>query len=226
MGNRFLAHQGILIFHEYRYMKIHFFLSEAAKFYTHLLHFIRLLPNRVRLRIKFFGHPIRIHPSTRVSRRSIIETVPLRKGSIRIGENCLIHDHAKIQTLSGGVVELGEDCSVNDFTIIRAGGKITIGNHVRIVPHCCIIDINYNFDRPDVLIRLQGRTTRPIVVEDDVWIGANTCILGGVTIGKGSVIGAGSVVLRSIPMNSVAYGNPARVARRRGMEDVSGTMQE
>ena len=59
-----------------------------------------------------------------------------------------------------------------------------------------------------------GSTSKPITLEDDVWIGANTVVCGGVTIGRGSVIGAGSVVTKDIPENVIAVGNPCRVIRK------------
>ena len=62
-------------------------------------------------------------------------------------------------------------------------------------------------------------TSKPIVIEDDVWIGANTVVCGGVTIGKGSVIGAGSVVNKDIPAGVVAVGNPCKVLRPITEED-------
>ena len=87
---------------------------------------------------------------------------------------------------------------------------IEIGNDVIIGPGVSLFSENHNYERSDKLIRLQGETRKAIVIEDDVWIGANATILAGVHIGIHSVIGAGAVVTKDIPSNSVYAGNPAR----------------
>jgi acetyltransferase-like isoleucine patch superfamily enzyme len=99
--------------------------------------------------------------------------------------------------------------------------KLTIGNHVKIGGNCLILDTDTH--QIDFLARRGEKTTKdnvtttiqsaPITIEDDVWIGANCIILKGVTIGARSVIGAGSVVTKSIPSDCIAAGNPCRVIR-------------
>ena len=75
---------------------------------------------------------------------------------------------------------------------------------------------NHNFSRTDIPMNQQGNSpARPIVIGDDVWIGANVIILPGVSIGKGCVIGAGSVVTKSVPEYSVVAGNPAKIIKNR-----------
>lgn len=71
------------------------------------------------------------------------------------------------------------------------------------------------FERTDIPIRDQGHEAGSIIIEDDVWIGANATILKGVTIGHGAVIGAASVVTSDIPEYAVAVGNPAKVKKYR-----------
>jgi len=100
--------------------------------------------------------------------------------------------------------------------------RLTIGNHVNIGGNCIIIDtdahqIDYlarrggkQVDETDISTTIQSA---PITIEDDVWIGANCIILKGVTIGARTVIGAGSVVTKSIPSDSIAAGNPCRVIK-------------
>lgn len=78
-----------------------------------------------------------------------------------------------------------------------------------------IIGANHRFSDVTKLIKEQGVETKGIIIESDVWIGANCCVLDGVTIGRGSVIGAGSIVTKSIPPMSVAVGNPCRVIKQR-----------
>jgi acetyltransferase-like isoleucine patch superfamily enzyme len=77
---------------------------------------------------------------------------------------------------------------------------------------------NHNFDSSEIPIRLQDGQNESVVIEEDVWIGVRVTICPGVRIGRGSVIGAGSVVTRDIPEYSVAAGVPARVIRSRNSE--------
>ncbi|MDL2305398.1 acyltransferase, partial [Bacteroides sp. OttesenSCG-928-D19] len=78
--------------------------------------------------------------------------------------------------------------------------------------------LNHNFEDVNIPIDEQGVDTLPVVIEDDVWIGANAVILPGVTVGKHSVIAAGSVVSRSVPPYSVCAGIPAKVIKQYDFE--------
>jgi acetyltransferase-like isoleucine patch superfamily enzyme len=100
--------------------------------------------------------------------------------------------------------------------------KLTIGNHVNIGGNCIILDtdthqIDYLARRGQKAADTNNPTTTvqsaPVTIEDDVWIGANCIILKGVTIGARSVIGAGSVVTKSIPADCIAVGNPCKVVK-------------
>jgi maltose O-acetyltransferase len=91
-------------------------------------------------------------------------------------------------------------------------GPLTIGDNVMISPSVMIHTTNHAFKDASVLIGAQGYDPpRPVLIEDDVWIGARAIILPGVTIGRGSVVGAGAVVAKSIEPFSIVVGNPARV---------------
>lgn len=106
---------------------------------------------------------------------------------------------------------IGDNVGINRNTWINAGGRVEIGNDVIIGPKVVIHSGNHKFDRLDIPIRLQGWNTAPVIIEDDVWIGAAAIILPGVRIGKGSVIAAGAVVIKDIPPYSIAAGVPAEV---------------
>ncbi|WP_305768909.1 sugar O-acetyltransferase [Candidatus Epulonipiscium viviparus] len=103
---------------------------------------------------------------------------------------------------------IGDNFYSNHNLIILDCAKVTIGNHVFIAPNCCISAAGHPLDFENRNIGLEF--AYPITIEDNVWIGANVTILPGVTIGKNSVIGAGSVVSRSIPADSIAVGVPCR----------------
>lgn len=132
----------------------------------------------------------------------------------------------KTSTISDGVliwfpwnVEIGKNSSLNQGVIINGYGGVQIGEGVRIASYTCIHSVNHQFDDLDKFIVNQGYITSPVIIEDNVWIGAGVQITMGVRIGKGSVIGAGSVVTKSIPPYSVAAGVPCRVIRTRDVMD-------
>lgn len=94
-------------------------------------------------------------------------------------------------------------------------GPIKIGQNCLIGSHSGIYGNNHNFADPNHLIFEQGITCKGIVIEDDCWLGTGVKVLDGVTIGQGSVIGAGAVVTKNIPPYSVAVGVPAKVVSQR-----------
>lgn len=113
-------------------------------------------------------------------------------------------------------IKIGYNVFINRGGYITARGPITIGDNVIIGSGVVINSGMHNYQDKEVLIRDQGHRILPINIENDVWIGANAVILPGVTIGKGSVVGAGAVVTTSIPPYSVAVGVPAKVKKKRG----------
>ncbi|HPQ27813.1 MAG TPA: acyltransferase [Desulfobacteraceae bacterium] len=108
--------------------------------------------------------------------------------------------------------------SIGDNSGIGYGsfvGLTTIGKDVMMADEVMIISGNHHFDRTDIPMRLQGGEDQRVVIEDDVWIGARVIILPGRRIGKGSILGAGSVITCDVEPYSVMGGNPARLIRRR-----------
>jgi acetyltransferase-like isoleucine patch superfamily enzyme len=112
-------------------------------------------------------------------------------------------------------VTVGRNFLVAGNVMINAGGGFTAGDDVLIGPQTKIWTINQRFDDPAKPVREQGYEQKPVVIGNDVWIGAQCVILPGVTIGDHAVVGAGSVVSRDVPPWSIAVGNPARVVRSR-----------
>ena len=94
--------------------------------------------------------------------------------------------------------------------------QVTIGNDVMMGPECMIYTSNHGMERTDIPMWQQKSTeTEPVVIGNDVWIGARVIILPGVHIGDGCVIGAGSVVTKDVEEYSIVAGNPAKLIRKR-----------
>jgi galactoside O-acetyltransferase len=116
-----------------------------------------------------------------------------------------------------GSIEIGNDVAINANVLVDANdsGKIQIGHGCLIGPNVVLRASDHVFARTDTAIRLQGHKAGVIVLEDDVWLAANVVVTRDTRIGRGSVVGAGSVVTRDIPAYSVAAGAPARVIASR-----------
>lgn len=139
--------------------------------------------------------------------------------TIRIGSRCVftsrsaynyigINHPCALSTLRDeAVLIIGDDCGFSG-TVIGCEKSITLGKRVRCGANSVITDTDWHSDDP------RAFPPEAVVIEDDVWLGLNVVVLKGVTIGKGSVIGANSLVTRSIPPGVVAAGTPARVIRR------------
>ena len=139
---------------------------------------------------------------------------------VKLGVNVNIPDGSYIRC-TGVISELGKGLTVGNntgfghYTFINAQGGVVIGNDVIMGPNVRILAENHKYDSLDLPIRLQGVSRQGITIDSNVWIGANVTILDGVRIHSGSVIGAGSVVTKSIPENSVAAGVPCKVIKER-----------
>lgn len=137
-------------------------------------------------------------------------------GSVRIGD-CTSFGIALWLSCTGtGAFQIGSHCLIQPYGVMGAGaGSIVIGDHVTIGQMVNVQAGNHIYEDRNLRIDQQGVRYKGIVIEDDCWIGAQAVIVDGVTIGQGSVIGAGAVVTHSIPPYSVAVGNPARVIKER-----------
>jgi virginiamycin A acetyltransferase len=151
-----------------------------------------------------------ISETARISPLCDLETS--EKGSkIVIGENCMIDAFVKMKFAGGtGDIIIGDNSYLNSGVVIYSGHGVLIGNWVLIAANCTLSATNHEFASKDITIFDQRfKPSRGgIIIEDDVWIGANTVILDGTIIRKGAVIGAGSIVKGEIESYSINVGNP------------------
>ena len=117
----------------------------------------------------------------------------------------------------GSNIKVGDNVFINCYCVFLDEAKITIGNNVFIAPQCGFYTAGHPLDAD--LRRRKLEYSLPITIGDDVWIGGMVCVMPGVTIGSGSVIAGGSVVVNDIPSGVLAAGNPCRVIRKITPED-------
>lgn len=119
---------------------------------------------------------------------------------------------------------MGRECSVSDNCFINGGRDgVLIGNYVMIAPNCVIVAFSHGCDNLETPMLHQPWSYAQIVIDDDVWIGANCTITAGVHVGKGSIIGAGSVVTKDVAPYTICGGVPAKMIRSRLPQSESAT---
>ncbi|MCR4808827.1 MAG: acyltransferase [Prevotella sp.] len=135
-----------------------------------------------------------------------MDTPPYRRFSL--GRRSVVESYSCINNAVGDVL-------IGDYTRIGLHntviGPVTIGSHVNLAQGVVVTALNHNFSDKSLRIDQQGISTRPVVISDDVWVGANAVILPGVTIGTHAVVAAGAVVTKDVPPHTVVAGVPAKV---------------
>ena len=127
----------------------------------------------------------------------------------QVGKNCCIE--SPFHCDYGYNIVAGDNFYMNAGCIILDGARVTFGDNVFVAPHCGFYTAGHPLDHERRNAGLEYAL--PITIGNNVWIGAQVCVLPGVTIGDDSVIGAGSVVTKDIPAGVLAAGNPCRVIR-------------
>lgn len=161
--------------------------------------FIRLLAPLYQHR----GRHAIIHHSVRM------DTPPYRK--FWLGDYSVVESFACINNAVGDVI-IGDHTRIGLHNTII--GPVTIGSHVNLAQGITITALNHNFDDSEKRIDQQGISTKEVVLEDDIWVGANAVILPGVTIGKHAVVAAGAIVTKDVPPHSLVAGVTAKVIRQ------------
>ena len=136
--------------------------------------------------------------------------------NISLGRNVNIMENSYLYANDHGELIIGDNfTSNNNVFFVSSSSKIIIGDNCMVGPNCVLRSSNHNFDRVDIPIKQQKDKCSYIIIEDDVWLASNCVITAEVTIKKGSVIGAGSVVLKDVEPYSLMGGVPAKLIKKR-----------
>jgi len=166
---------------------------------------------RPRWWIKCFVNPLFRHKGkgARIQRTARIDILPFN--SFRIGANSTIEDFCTVNN-GMGLINIGCNTRIGIGSVLI--GPINIGNNVRLAQNVVITALNHNYTDITKPISEQGVRTKEVFIGNETWIGANSVVLPGVTVGKHSVVAAGSIVTKDVPSYSVVAGNPARVIKK------------
>ena len=159
--------------------------------------------------------------------KSFAQYLPKSSSKVRIGQKKIRYFCGKMildrcgknvnierKAMFSSRVSIGDNSGIGINATLN--GTVIIGNNVMMGPNCVIYTINHKHDRVDIPMIEQGfEECKPVTICDDVWIGGNVTILPGVTIGKGSIIGACTVVTKNVPDYSICCGNPGRIVKKR-----------
>ena len=127
-----------------------------------------------------------------------------------LGRHSVVESFCCINNAVGDVI-IGDHTRIGIHNTVI--GPVTIGSHVNLAQGITVTALNHNFEETGKRIDQQGVSTNPVVIGDDVWIGANAVILPGVTIGNHCVIAAGAVVTKDVPPHSLVAGVPAKIIK-------------
>lgn len=145
--------------------------------------------------VRTYGRPlIDNHGAMKIGAHTVLRSAPVR---------------VELATMANGELEIGDDCSINYGVSIGCLKSVRLGNRVRLGPYVMIVDNGFH----ELYDRAQRPESRPVVIEDDVWIGAKASVMPGVTIGRGSVVGTSAVVTRDVAPFTVVAGVPAQVVK-------------
>lgn len=155
---------------------------------------------------------ISFHYLTKIEKNATIRYQ--KKGKIALGRHVSLNRNSYISACNDAEIVIKNNSAVGMNSILVAREKIVIGSDVMIAPNVCIYDHDHVIHGKGIM-RDMGYETAPVIIEDNVWLGAGVIVLKGVTIGTGSVIAAGTVVTKDVPPNSIIYNKKETVVRGR-----------
>ncbi|MEH6591230.1 MAG: DapH/DapD/GlmU-related protein [Halioglobus sp.] len=139
--------------------------------------------------------------------------VTISGSKVAIGAGTVLGDNARLDAI-GGDISIGSNVLINTSTIVTSWSGVVVGDNVLFAPFCHITDRNHGLERAE-LIRSQRGTSAPIEIGEDVWVASSCMILEGVSIARGAVVGANSVVNKSVDEYTIVAGTPAKVIGNR-----------
>jgi galactoside O-acetyltransferase len=178
--------------------------------------FIQNLPGLLGMKIRSLYWALRFRQPRLVNiGRGLVVTAP---GNITMGKGINILQNTFLYADSKSPISIGNRTCINSNVTIDSadGGEIVIGDDVLIGPNVILRASDHNYQNKEIPINQQGHSGGKIIIQDDVWIAANVVIVSNVTVGRGAVIGAGSVVTKNVPEYVLAAGVPAKVIKARG----------
>lgn len=165
--------------------------------------------------VRYFLTPL-IHTrgkGSRIRRKARIDVLP--NNTFYLGAGALVEDYAVVNNAVGDVI-IGDRSLIGiSSTVI---GPVTIGNDVMMAQNIVISGLNHGYEDIQFSIREQLTITNHIYIKDEAWIGANSVIVAGVTIGKHSIVAAGSVVTKNVPDYTIVAGSPAKIVKQYNFE--------
>jgi acetyltransferase-like isoleucine patch superfamily enzyme len=136
-------------------------------------------------------------------------------GRIILRDNSSLEAGVRLVAAREGIIDIGEDTSIGPHTIINGGGNVVIGKKCLFAKNISINANDHIYDKI-LPIKEQGFIHKDVLIEDDVWLGANVCVNKGIIIKKGSVVGANAVVTKNTFEYSISAGVPAKQLSFRG----------
>lgn len=170
---------------------------------------------RPRLWVQWFVNPLKHHKGkgSLIRRRTRIDVLPFN--NFVLGNDSTIEDFTTVNNGVGDVI-------IGDRTRIGLGctliGPVMIGNDIMFAQNIVVSGLNHGYSDINIPPSMQAVETKQIVIEDNVWIGANSVITAGVTIGKQAIVAAGSVVTKAVGAYTIVGGNPAKVLKQYNFE--------
>jgi len=158
-------------------------------------------------------------PHVSIGKRAVLKRgTELRicdSGVLTIGDDCVFHQRCRLLlTMPNPKVRIGRWVFVGMNTIIASKNSIEIGDYTIFAPNCYVVDHEHGFSKTDVILNQQS-VLKEVRIGRDCYFGTGTVVLGGVSVGDGAILGAGSIVHSDVPAYEVWAGNPARFIRKR-----------